>query len=215
VLTDYFTRAALREFVGDTFEPPAEPKYSDDAIDAAQSEVIERLEKWAKTAWPNVDPEAETTDGVTTVPRSTVERHPAGRAAIFLYKLPVIEVTSLDVAGTDVASNLYAISPAQASVAFVAAPLGVVNVAYTYGHTSTPATIRRAAMLATASLLSKPGKKAASKLPGNVVRYSTEGATLDLAADNNPVKPWPWDITSSGLVYSFWNAERPLMVGSA
>ncbi len=61
--TDYFTRPEFREFIGDTNEE----KYRDAAIDLAQSEVIERLEQWAGSAWPNVDEDAETTDGVSKV----------------------------------------------------------------------------------------------------------------------------------------------------
>lgn len=49
--TDYFTRAEFRTFANDT---AVVPKYSDAAIDRAQAEVIERIEEWSQSAWPNV-----------------------------------------------------------------------------------------------------------------------------------------------------------------
>jgi hypothetical protein len=48
---DYFRRSEFRAVTGDDTAPY---RYRDAAIDRAQQEVIERLEIWANTAWPNV-----------------------------------------------------------------------------------------------------------------------------------------------------------------
>lgn len=50
-MNDYFSRDEFREIVGDN---STTVKYKDDDIDRAQAEVIEALEEWAGTAWPNV-----------------------------------------------------------------------------------------------------------------------------------------------------------------
>lgn len=50
-MNDYFTRDQFREVAGD-LGPTV--KYKNDDIDRAQEEVIEALEEWAGTAWPNV-----------------------------------------------------------------------------------------------------------------------------------------------------------------
>jgi hypothetical protein len=47
--TDYFTRREFRDYVGDRGN-----RWHDSRIDMAQAEVIERLEAWAHSAWPNV-----------------------------------------------------------------------------------------------------------------------------------------------------------------
>ena len=209
--TDYFSRAAFRSFIGDDDKS----LYQDEAIDLAQSEVIERLEAWSSSAWPTVDPDAETTDGVTTAPRSAIEHPDGGNDVVFLEHLPVIAVESITLVGNALSPVAYTAHLAEGVVTFAAVlPVWAgVRVSYSYGFTETPATIRRAAMLATKTLLeSAPGR---SKIPPKTRSVTSEGTTIELSTEDGVVDPWPWDLAASALVVTYWDRERPRKVGAA
>lgn len=210
MFTDYFSRAEFRAFVGDTVTPP---RYTDALIDARQAEVIEALELWASSAWPTIDPAATTTDGKSTTPRSTTETFDGGDDLIVLTKLPVIDISTLTVAGVAVSS--FTLYKQEGAVRFNSAPQGRQSVAmsYRYGYTVTPPTIKRAAMQATKALIDESdfGQRK-KKIPRNTERYSTETASFILATSDKPAQPWPWDPNASADVSPF--VERLLKVGA-
>lgn len=207
--TDYFTREALRA------------KYptltaSDADIDAAQAEVIERLEAWARSAWPNVTGSAG--NGTAATARSATEVHDGGRADfLVLDRIPVLAVSALTSEGIAVAASSYSLYLEEGIVQFEAlSAVGFsrrgISITYTYGFTSTPQSVKRAVMQASKSLLSTGGD---ARIPANVRSYSTETTTFEIEAERSEqTQPWPWDENASEGIRSYWARERPLLAGA-
>lgn len=129
--------------------------------------------------------------------------------------MPLIAVSTFEVDDTAVVAGTdYYAYAAEGELRFVgvsgAYPRGI-QVTYTYGHTSTPWAIKRAAMLATKSLLTQKAGK--SKVPANVSRHTTEGTTFEFNQEDEDKRPWPWDDDASESVRSYWGSDRPLNVG--
>lgn len=210
---DYFTRAEFLEFAGD----PEGAKYGDDAIDRAQDEVIEALESWAHSSWPNV-PEVgpEDGDGTAAAPRSTTETFDGDVAEVTLENVPVIEATTITIGDTELDVTEFDVYGSESIVGFgsnVGSGRRAIVVEYTFGHTSTPWAIKRPVMQATKSLLDgQPGK---SKIPARTSRYQTGSTTIERDTTSTDVKPWPWDDDASKAVRSYWGPFRPVNVGAA
>lgn len=211
-MRDYFTRAEFRSFAGDP--GGASPVYSDAEIDDAQAEVIDHLEQWAMSAWPNVT--GADGDGTAATRRSTSEVFDPDKVFL-LGRLPAGEVTEITVDGEVVADDTYF---AYLDEGYVSVNNGLgssprdVVITYTYGFESTPFSIKRAAMQATKSLLDQ-SRSQGKKIPSNVQQYQTEGTTFVFDENRDDfLRPWPWDPDASQLVRSYWSSERPMTVGA-
>lgn len=206
--TDYFTRAQLRA------KYPA-LNVSDAQIDDAQAEVIDRLEAWAKSAWPNVTGTAG--DGTAAVARSATEVHDGGAAMIVTDRVPIIAISALTSEGIPVVASSYALYPEEGALAFTAiSAVGysrrAVSITYTYGRLLTPALVKRAVMQAAYSLLFTGGT---SRIPANVRSYTTESTTFEIESERGEkTQPWPWDENASESIRSWWERDRPMLVGS-
>ena len=210
-MKDYFTRAEFRNFVGDTADPQ---KYSDSAIDEAQKEVIDELERWADSAWPNVT--GIDGDGTAAAPRSAVETFDPDESFI-VSRVPIIEITEITDDAVVVDATRYDVYLEEG---VIAAPNGLgskvrgVVISYTYGFDSTPFAVKHAAMQATKAMLDQ-AKGKGSRIPPNTSQMQTETTTLvfkDVTDDN--LRPWPWAPSASQAVRSYWSDQRPMTAGA-
>lgn len=213
---DYFTRAEFREYANDP--AGASERYSNADIDRAQAEVIERLEAWAHTAWPNVT--GANGDGTAAARRATSETLDAYDAQLVLAAYPIVAPLTAFTAGdppTTVPLTSYDVHPERGLIEFgseleVRLPRHYV-VTYSYGYTATPMSIKRPAMQATKTLLDRGEGR--SGIPPNVRTYTTETATFEFDEEpDQPYKPWPWDESASRDVRSFWLPNRAPTVGA-
>ncbi len=205
---DYFSVAEFRAYAGDA----RGARLDESTILAYQEEVIERLEEWAYSAWPNVNPDATPEEvaagGVSVAPRSITEGAKYGQGTVELSRVPVIAITTPDpemLGGYTVAPNSGLLYEAMTDTGAV----GLATVSYTYGYTTCPRSIKRPCMMAVASMAVAEGGPG---IPANVERYSTEGTTFDFAVATIPGEvdePWPWDRTASLLVRTRWQRHRP------
>jgi hypothetical protein len=212
---DYFTRAEYRLWFPGTL-------HTDEQIDGAQAVVIDHIERWARSAWPNVT--GVEGDGTAAAPRSRIETIETDKPDIFLERVPVIAVASVTVDGIlAVVDDHYTTDLALGIVGFHYGPDGFTVEAvttYTYGHTSTPPAIKHAAMLATYSYIeaNRPdGGGGAGAIPPNVESYTTEGTTFvmrDEDIGDDAFRPFDWDMVASRMVRSFWAPDRPRVVGN-
>lgn len=95
---------------------------------------------------------------------------------------------------------------------------GRLAITYSYGFDEPNWTVKRAAILATHSLLNDiAGSPESSKLPSNTSRYSVSNTTLELdpASSQTDTQPWPWDVRASNLVTTYWGPRRPTRFISA
>lgn len=204
--TDYFTRAEYRAFAGDTTSTDAQ-------IDAAQTEVIDALEEWAGSAWPHVTGVAG--DGTAAGARSTTEFFDGPTDLLVTSKLPVIAITSIENAGVVVAAESYYLYLEDGRIRFpseIGLAPRVLEVAYTYGHTTTPWTIKRPAMQATKALLRQQSGR--SKIPQRASQLQSEGTTILLNTEDDDKRPWPWEEDASRDVRSYWGPSRPIIAGA-
>jgi hypothetical protein len=85
------------------------------------------------------------------------------------------------------------------------------EVAFTYGYTTCPPSVKRACMQATKGLLQSYGE-GGSRLPPNVREYTTENTTFVLDESKSPERePWPWDADANRAIASYWGPNRPSM----
>lgn len=206
---DYFTRAEFDAAF------PAHG-YTGAQVDAAQAEVIEALEKWAHSAWPNVT--GTDGDGTAANKRTATDTFDGGEDTFTLSHVPVDSITSVTVDETALTTDAYYLYAEEAQVVGATElglyPRGVV-VVYRYGYGLTPWSIKRTAMQATKALLEEQkGAKAGSKIPPRTSQYSTEGTTFVFGDNDKPVMPWPWDENASRDVRAYWESEKPIMVGA-
>lgn len=211
--TSYFTRAEFRAYANDPDD--GSPRYTDDDIDRAQIEVIERLERWARSAWPTVSTATPPVagDGAAESARSVTETHDGGGAVILLDRVPVISpLTTFEIDGAAVDADAYTLGDDQGVITLDSATkagAGIITVTYNYGAVVTPQAIKRPAMRAAQSLLDSEGGR--SRIPRNVREYRTEQTTF-VMTDDRPRAPWPWDLDASEDVRTWWDPERPRYV---
>lgn len=182
-----------------------------------QAEVIERLEDWAYSAWPNVNTALDPQDvddaavlaggGVSVALRSITEQATYAQGVVELSHVPVAAIVTPD---PDMLSGFYL--SANSGLLYNAMPgtgRGYVTVEYTFGYAACPLSIKRPCMMAVQSLARNAGE---GNIPPNVERYTTEGTTFDMAVATIPGEedePWPWDRTASLLVRTRWSRHRP------
>lgn len=206
---DYFTRETFREFANDADGS----LYRGGDIDRAQQLVIETLEKWARTAWPNV-PESTPTDGDGTAAaaRSIIDTiiNPLGTTLV-LSKLPVLEVSSLTADGIDVAESSYTPYLEAGMICFRSKLSAAVYVAeYSFGHTSCPEIVKSACMRAARDLLDQ--EQGRTGIPQNVAQTTVERTTFVFGSEAID-RPWPWSKDASKQIEGYWGADRPRVLG--
>lgn len=209
---DYFTEDEFRETTGDVKSPY---KYELDAIDRAQDEIIDRLERWGKTSWST---------------RSITETFSnLGTPLLLLRRIPVIAISDFTQGG--LAVDEYNLDLEEGSLrwgtwVFADPPVitagQAVSVSYTYGfalsNANVPWSVKRPCIRAARSLLRL---EQANNMPENVSRYSTEKTQFDFLVDAGFARtvggklvqiqnePWPWDSRSSRDIRSYWDSRRP------
>jgi hypothetical protein len=203
-VNDYFTVEEFRSFVS----PTKTAQWGEDEITSAQAEVIDLLEEWAASAWPNVT--GTTGDGTAELPRSAIETHDAGVQYLFL-RVPIIDVVSIELDGTAVDPDSFDVIKLEGVIAFDSRlqelSQGLV-VEYTYGHTVCPSAIKRPAMMATLGLLQQ--EKGGGAIPSNVQTYTTDRTTVVLnAGPERDERPWSWHEAANRRVRGYWGPRRP------
>lgn len=199
---DYFSVDEFRATTGDRSVPFV---FDDEDILLNQQEVVERLERWAKTSW-------RIRDGSWT----TVNRYPD----ILLPHVPIIpgsvSVTLDGTALTDIAVDLlggrvtwgiWDVPPLLDNI------VGLWAVTYQYGFDDVPRSVSRPCMQATESLMRLQEDR--SKIPRNATKYSSERTDITTGR-RGAIQPWPWDARASDDLRAWWQSFRPvgLMVSS-
>lgn len=198
---DYFDTDAFRAWAA-----KGAVDFTDDEIEAAQEEVVERLEAWARTAWQE---------------REATETFDVGLRGYVLGNLPVVSVDGVTLDGEAVGVDAYVpdltagilwydTSAFRASSAFSAHQ--AIAVSYTYGYDAVPRSVVRSCMAATATLLPHVAEQKKGKIPDNTTEYVTEGATFVIQPGDGE-EPWPWDAVASRDIRNYWGPHRPLTVG--
>lgn len=201
MVADYFTEDDFREVVHDSTSPY---RYETADIDRAQEEVIDRLERYARTSW--------TARARTQTERST--------APLLLFdRVPVLAVTSVTLDGTAFTLSDLEMHFAIGRIRWgdwsipgsprLSTP-GLVSIIYTYGFDyaagAVPWSIRRPCIQASRTLLD--GEEERGKIPRNTLRYSSERTDLTLGR-RGAGKPWPWDSGASDDIRTYWDSSRP------
>lgn len=155
-------------------------------------------------------------DGTAQAPRSRTETFDGGARTVLLSRVPVLEVTAVELGGDAVDADAYDLYPDLGSLVFDP-PLRhdprSLEVTYDYGYLSTPATVKRAAMQAAISLLDSGPTK--GSIPDDVEEYSTEGTRFVFGGREEDLPPWPWDRDATKAVRAYWNRHRPGKAGHA
>jgi hypothetical protein len=138
-----------------------------------------------------------------------------GRGPLLLDRVPVISTYLLRTGEVDLAAEVVDLPVGVIRVADWQPPewppYAFVRVGYRYGHGEVPWTIKRAAIGAAKELvdLSEGG----GRIPENVTRWTTEGATFEVEEPEDEAAPWPWAPSSSRSVRTYWGPRRPRSMG--
>lgn len=215
-MQDYFTEAEYRELTNDNKSPYW---VTAEDITRAGTEVVNRLERWARSAWPTiVDPKEA---------REATERYRllGGEMMILTRRVPIIEVSELIINDTTYSeADLTAFSASDYLVEYDSGIIRIgdwdrfprptavypqmVEITYTYGFIETPEEIKAPCILATESRLRKEDSR--GRIPRNVTSYSTEKTTFNFMRKSAPDEPWPWDWDASADVQAYWLPSRPV-----
>lgn len=150
-------------------------------------------------------------DGTAQAPRTRTETVDAKGDVLLLSRHPVIALTTFTRDGEAIDADTYSFYPDIGKIWFDADQLEgrrVLVATYTYGFQSTPWSVKRPAILAAKSLLT--GQEGRSAIPAGVTSYTTEGTRFELGdtPKAGDVGPWPWDVSASRQVVSYWNPRR-------
>ena len=170
-------------------------------LDAAATSVTSKAVTWGDG------------DGTAAVVRSRTDYFDGGSKLISLTHGPVISVTSFLVNGETPGAQNYTLYPEVPSIVFntpVQSLFGnrVISVAYSYGVTEAPRSVKRPVMMAMRTLMAAGPDS--SRIPPNVSQYQTENTTFLMAQQKEyPDWPWPWDGEASQAIQMFWGPHRP------
>lgn len=129
---DYFTVGEYREITKDTSVPY---RADDDDIIRVQGSVVERLEQWARSAWPNV-----TIQGTVDLSGIDITNGTAAFVAGDVGSL--IRIVGAGTAGVDLVSTIATVTDADTATVSNAAPTAVVGADVYIDRTGTAATPR-------------------------------------------------------------------------
>lgn len=193
---DYFTEEDYRSVMNDNGSPVTNEW---PALERAQSEVVERLERWAKTSWKEREGIYR---GLTKVPSVELPHVPVTSVDEFLVGGEAY-TAGITFAGGVVTWNDWSFGVPPPFPATIA-----VEITYTFGFNDADVrwAIRRPVIEASAELLRTLRRD--KKFPRKVNRVSSEGTTLELDTQRG-ARPWPWDPRSSDDVRRYWENSRP------
>jgi hypothetical protein len=150
-------------------------------------------------------------DGTAQDARSRTETFDGGKDLLLLGRVPVIALTTFTRDGVAVASTDYDLYPETGTIRFESPALSgrrVFVVTYTYGFQACPWSVKRPAILAAKTLLTK--QEGRSGIPAGVTAYTSEGTRFELDGEKRigGEGPWPWDQDASRSVSAYWNPRR-------
>lgn len=198
---DYFSDEDFRRVMGDNTSPY---DYDPDDVLRAQAEVVDRLEKWARTSWK-----------LRTV---TAEIHRRNVPLVTTLRVPIVAIESVTVNGDVVTLSDIQYTSESGIVRwgdwtpgpfpYLTAGSSRLEVTYTYGfdEDTVPMAVMRPCIVATASNLD--GEEGRSKIPRNTTRYSAERTDITLGRRGS-VEPWPWDPRATDDIRGYWLSRRP------
>jgi hypothetical protein len=199
MVADYFDETDFRELAHDKTSPF---KYETTDIDRAQEEVIQRLEKWARTSWKS---------------RTRVDARRENVPLLLTTRIPILTLDSVSIDGTDLDIGGLELNFESGRIRWgdwslagqprLDAP-GLIVITYTYGFDQDDVdwAIRRPCIQAARSLLD--GEEERGKIPRNTQRYSSERTDLTLGR-RGAGKPFPWDSGASDDIRAYWDPSRP------
>lgn len=185
---DYFTIAEYRDQTGDNTSPY---EASDSDIVLAQREVVRTLEKWAKSAWPNVVVQATTSvaaTGTTLVASTPVFAGEDVGA--------VIRVVAAGTAAADLVTTISAVTDAS-TVTLADAVVTSVTDADVYfdgiGHAAQARSFLQ---------------KQYMRNPLMILRHTPILGLLSLAVSDNPVTSYQLDEAAGTVRWGDWSTNR-------
>jgi hypothetical protein len=188
-------------------------------VKAVQSEVIDRLESWAHSAWPNIVAEDDVPEGAimgyATEPREFSQRVYGSRSDVLLSRVPVIEIDTVtheavSLTGYELDLPVGLILPPSP----LPASLAPVIVTYRYGFTETPEAIKAPVIRALVSRVAQRLSQSDSRIPANTRQLTTETATFVFDGERLDARPWPWDPDATNDVRAYWDSSRPRKIGA-
>lgn len=197
---DYFTIEEFRDVIGDEHSAY---KYEESRVMRAQSEVVGRLESWARTSWRR---------------RSAILTERVNAQQILFRHVPIIEVTGFTVAGEAINEDLWLTNQAtgifywgdwvtqQPPVIDWTIAVLEYDYGWDYEDDEIPWEVKTPCIEATASRLLNSGTN--SKIPRNTLRYSTERTDITMGR-RGAGRPFPWDGRATDDIRAYWEPMRP------
>lgn len=197
--TDYFTDDDFRSISGDTSAPY---KYPPEDVERAQKEIIDRVERWAKTSWKL---------------RDRTETHRKNAGLLNTKRGPIVELISVTLNGDLVSEDILDVNEVTGTIRwgnwspgpapYFPAGYTPVVVTYTYGFNEdiVPQGIMRPMIQAVTTLLD--GEENRSSLPRNTTKYSTERTDISMGRRGS-VQPFPWDPRATDDIRGYWDPYR-------